>query len=145
VTSSTRVFVVDDDPSARSGLSRLLRTAGHDVQDFATANEFLDSLDSDATGCVVLDIRMPGLTGEELQAKLKARGVCLRIIVVTGEDDSETRRKAQKLGATAFFRKPVDGKALLDAIDWTLRWDNHDSGELKEFTDETEAEDENQR
>lgn len=115
------VFVVDDDPSARRGLARLLRTAGHEVRDYASAEELLDTLDSETCDCLVLDARMPGLSGEELQAELKERGVHLPIIVVTADDDPETRDKAQRLGAAGFFRKPVDGAALLDAIAWVLR------------------------
>lgn len=115
------VFLVDDDPSARKGLARLLRTAGHDVRDFASANEFLDAINFEVCGCLVLDLRMPGLSGEELQEELKARGVHLSIIVVTADDNPETRRKAQEMKAAGFYRKPVDGPALLDAIDWTLR------------------------
>ena len=120
------VFVVDDDPSARRGLSRLLRTAGYDVRDFASANEFLDALGSEASGCLVLDARMPGLSGEELQAELELRGIHLPIIVVTGDDDPETKRKAEKMKAVGFFRKPVDGTALLDAIEWALRSNGKD-------------------
>jgi FixJ family two-component response regulator len=123
MTRTNYVFIVDDDPSARSGLTRLLRTAGHDVRNFATANEFLDSLDPEMTGCLVLDIRMPGLSVEELQAKLEARGTHLPIIVITGDDDPEARRKAQNIKAVGFFRKPVDGTALLDAIKWVLEQD----------------------
>jgi FixJ family two-component response regulator len=123
MTRTNYVFIVDDDPSARSGLTRLLRTAGHDVRIFATANEFLDSLDPEMTGCLVLDIRMPGLSVEELQAKLEARGTHLPIIVITGDDDPEARRKAQNIKAVGFFRKPVDGTALLDAIKWVLEQD----------------------
>jgi FixJ family two-component response regulator len=80
--------------------------------------EFLEFLDPGTSGCLVLDARMPGLSGEELQEELKARGIDLPIIVVTADDDPETRRKAQKMGAASFFRKPVDGTALLDAIAW---------------------------
>ncbi len=116
------VFVVDDDKSARSGIARLLRTAGHDVRAFASAEEFLDGFDPETFGCLVLDVRMPGMSGEELQAELKARGARLPIIVVSADDGSETRRTAQKMNAAAFFRKPVDGSALLDAIDWAVRW-----------------------
>jgi FixJ family two-component response regulator len=64
---------------------------------------------------------MPGLSGEELQAKFQTRGVDLPIIVVTADDDAETRRKALRMKAAGFFRKPVDGTALLDAIRWALR------------------------
>jgi FixJ family two-component response regulator len=104
------------------GLGRLLRTAGLDVREFATADEFLDGLEPDMSGCVlVLDARIPGLSGEELQQELKARGVQLPIIVVTADDDPETLRQASSLGAAGFFRKPVDGAALLDAIRWAAQ------------------------
>jgi len=121
MTSATCVFVVDDDQSARRGFARLLRAAGFDVSEFASATEFLDDLSHEISGCLVLDIRMPGLSGEELQAELEARGIHIPIIVVTGDDDPGTTRKAQKMKAAGFFRKPVDGMALLDAIHWALR------------------------
>ncbi len=118
------VFVVDDDPSARRGLTRLLRTAGYDVRSFPSANDFLDALDPEAFGCLILDARMPGLSTEELWAELEARGTHLSIIFVTADDDPATRLRAQKMGAVAFFRKPVDGTALLDAVAWALRPDS---------------------
>ena len=120
MTNDNCIFLVDDDSSARKGLARLLRTAGHDVRDFASANDFLDALDFEASGCLVLDARMPGISNEELMVELKARNIHLPTIVITGDDDSETRRKAQKMKAAGFFRKPVDGPALLDAINWAL-------------------------
>ena len=131
-----RVFVVDDDESARRGLARLLRAAGHDVREFASGNEFLDALQPEVSGCVLLDLRMPGLSGEELQAELESLRVDLPIIVVTADDDPAARRKARTMKATAFFRKPVDGTALLDSITWALRSANssgnhvaHESGD----------------
>jgi len=115
------VFVVDDDPSASRGIARLLRTAGYNVRVFASANEFLDIITTDDSGCLVLDARMPGMSGDELITELNRRCIDLSIIVVTGDDDPETRRKADKMKAIGFFRKPVDGHALLDAVDWALR------------------------
>ena len=123
MTGEKRTFVVDDDPSARSGLARLLRTAGYDVPVFASVDEFLDAFDPEHSGCLVLDIRMPGMTGEEMQAELNARGVHLPTIVVTADDTQGTRQLAQKMKAVAFFRKPVDGPALLDAVKWALERD----------------------
>jgi FixJ family two-component response regulator len=115
------IFVVDDDVSARKGIARLVRTASYDVRDFASTDEFIDALDSEIPGCVVLDPGISGQSGEELQVKLEVCGLHVPIIVVTTHDDPETRRQAVKMNATAFFRKPVDGTALLDAIEWALR------------------------
>jgi FixJ family two-component response regulator len=121
MSETRRVFVVDDDECARRGLARLLRAAGHDVREFAPADEFLDAQQPESSGCVLLDLRMPGLSGEELRAELDSRCADLPIIVVTADDDPETRRQARVMNAVAFFRKPVDGTALLDAIAWAMR------------------------
>ena len=118
----SHVFVVDDDPSARKGLSRLLRTAGHDVCDFASLRKFLDTICSQpVSGCLLLDLRMPEPLDEEIRAKLLADQANLSIIVITGDDNSTSRKEAEKLKAVGFFRKPVDGIALLDAIKWIMR------------------------
>jgi FixJ family two-component response regulator len=121
MSGASLVFVVDDDASARRGLTRLLRAAGYDVRDFASANGFLDALDPGTSGCLILDARMPGLSSEELCAELEARGSHLSVIFITADDDPATRLTARKMGAGAFFRKPVDGTALLDAVAWELR------------------------
>jgi FixJ family two-component response regulator len=128
VSTPHHLFVVDADPSARNGLARLLRAAGHDVRAFASAEAFLAALGDTTSGCLVLDARMPGLSGQKLQEELEARNVCLLPIVVTADDDPEARRKAQAMKAKAFFRKPVDGTALLDAVDWALRTDGKQAG-----------------
>ena len=91
------------------------------MREFASADEFLDALEPEVSGCVLLDLRMPGLSGEELQAKLESLRVDLPIIVVSADDDPEARRQAHAMKAVAFFRKPVDGTALLDAVAWALR------------------------
>ena len=127
MTNVLSVFVVDDDDSARKGLTRLLRTANYSVRDFVSSNEFLEALDSEMPGCVVMDAGSPGLACEKLDTELKARAVLAPIIIVTTHDDSETRRIAEKLNAVGFFRKPVDGTALLDAIVWAMRSGSTDS------------------
>ena len=121
MANANSVFVVDDDDSARRGIARLMRTANYNVRDFASSNEFLEALDSEMPGCVVMDAGSPGLSSEKLEAELKARDCLVPIIIVTTHDDSETRRIAKKLNAVGFFRKPVDGTALLDAVNWALR------------------------
>ena len=118
-----RVFVVDDDTSARQGLALLLRTAGYDVSVFASADEFVDALGQETSGCLVLDARMPGMSCEEMLTELKELRLDLPIIFVTADDDPETKRRAQKMNAAGFFRKPVDSMALFDAIEWATRSD----------------------
>ncbi len=120
MTPTDRVFVVDGDPSARGGLIRLLSKAGYQARGFASAREFLDTSDPGTSGCLVLDLSMPGMSWEGLLAELEALGVHLPIIVVTADDDAGTRLKARKLKAVGLFRKPVDGLALLDAVGWAL-------------------------
>jgi len=121
MTEIRRVLVVDGDESARKGLARLLRVAGYDVCEFSTATEFLNRLEPDATGCVVLDPSVPGLSCEDLQTEYQARQADLPIICLSADDEWANRRKAEEMKAAAFFRKPVDGTALLDAIAWALR------------------------
>ena len=126
--ATDHVFVVDNDPSARKGLTRLLRTAGHDVHDYASVEDFLDALEAEESGCLVLDARMPGLSGKELRAELESRDARLTIIVISADDQREIRRTARAIKAVAFFRKPVDGAALLDAIEWALHPDSTNGG-----------------
>ena len=121
------VYLIDDDESVRRALQRLLRSAGLDVKAFSSAEEFLKSGNLDEKGaCIILDIRMPGLTGFDLQENLASKGIHIPVITVSAFDDAATRERARKLGATAFFRKPVDGEALIDAIHWALGVDKQE-------------------
>ena len=111
------VFVVDDDPSVRKGLARLLKSAGYAVESFASAREFLDRASHDeGAGCVVLDVRMPGLSGLELQRELKALTPPISIIFITGHGDIPITVRAMKNGATDFLPKPVGDEVLLSAV-----------------------------
>ena len=114
------VYLIDDDESVRRALQRLLRSAGLDVRAFASAEEFLQSGNLTQRACIVLDIQMRGLTGFDLQEKFASKDTRIPTIVVSALDDAETRERARKLGAAAFFRKPVDGQALIDAIHWAI-------------------------
>ena len=114
------VYLIDDDESVRRALQRLLRSAGLDVRAFASAEEFLQSGSLNQSACIVLDIQMRGLTGFDLQEKLASKDIRIPTIAVSARDDAETRERARKLGAAAFFRKPVDGQALIDAIHWAM-------------------------
>ena len=114
------MYIVDADRSSRTGLERLLRSAGHNVLGFATSNEFITAVDPESPCCLVLDARILVLSGRELSMELKARDSYCPIIVVTAEDDPESNRIAREINAAGLFRKPVDGTALLDAIGWAL-------------------------
>ena len=117
------VYIVDDEGAVRKGLSRLMRSAGMPCRDFASAEQFLEELDPQQEGCVLLDISMPRLTGLQLQEELKKRKINLPIIAVSARDDADTSSRARQLGARFFLRKPVDDQALLDAIHWVLEDD----------------------
>ena len=111
------VFVVDDDESVRTALKRLLKSAGHKVITFSCAEEFFDHDHRfDVSGCLVLDIRMPGLSGLELQDQMAAAGINIPIIFITGHGNVPASVRAMKAGAVDFLEKPFDDLALLDAI-----------------------------
>jgi FixJ family two-component response regulator len=114
------VYLIEDDESVRKALQRLLRSAGLDVRAFAGAEEFMQSGDLSQGACIVVDIQMPGLTGFDLQEGLLSKKIRVPTIVISAMDDAEIRERARKLGATAFFRKPVDGQALIDSIHWAM-------------------------
>jgi len=118
---ASTIFVIDDDESIRRAFERLLRSANLDARTFSCAEEFLSSLTKNEIGCIIMDLRMPGLTGFDLQKKIASQGIRMPVIVISASDDAQTRERARELGAVAFFRKPVDDQALLDAIWWALR------------------------
>ena len=110
------VFVVDDDASVRKSLARLVRTAGYDAEAFATVSDFLDRPPQEGPACLLLDVRMPGRTGLDLQEALRAAGRRLSIIFISGYGDVRASVKAMKGGAIDFLTKPLDEGALLTAI-----------------------------
>lgn len=112
------VLIVDDDASARTGLSRYVGCAGYTVQTFASAGEFSQARISPEAVCLVADVRMRDGGGLLLAEQLRKAGNPLPVILVSADDGAEVRRRALALGAAGFFHKPVDGRALLDAIEW---------------------------
>ena len=102
------VFVVDDDPGARQSLSWLLSQAGFPVQSFSSGRAFFDAFRPGELACLVLDVRMPEMSGLEMQQELSSRGVALPIIFVTAESDAATRVRAFHCGAFEFLEKPID-------------------------------------
>ena len=115
--ASGAISVVDDDPSLRRSLRNLLSSVGYQVELFESAEAFLASGNSTrAGGCLVLDLRMPGMSGMELLNRLTAMGSRIRVIILTAHGDDDTRRRALQAGAAAFLEKPFDSTALFDAI-----------------------------
>src|SRR3954447_12686634 len=116
MSESPMVFVIDDEPSVRDGLGNLLRSVGLQVQTFASAQEFLLSKVPDVPGCLVLDVRLPGLSGLELQRELARADIRLPIIFLTGYGDIRMSVRAMKAGAVDFLTKPFREQELLDAV-----------------------------
>jgi FixJ family two-component response regulator len=114
------VFVVDDDSSVRAAIGNLIRSVGQRVETFETAQDFLRSSRLDVPGCVVLDVRLPGLSGLDLQRELTARDIALPIIFITGHGDIPMSVRAMKAGALEFLTKPFRDQDLLDAIQQAL-------------------------
>ena len=110
------VFIIDDDPLYRTSSERLVRAVGFDVQSFESARDFLSSRRPDAPSCLILDVRLPGLSGLDLQRELAEAGVHIPIIFVTGHGDIPMSVQAMKAGAVEFLTKPFRDQVLLDAI-----------------------------
>jgi FixJ family two-component response regulator len=117
------IFVVDDDLSVREAIKSLIKSVGLRVQTFETAQEFLQSKRLDVTGCLVLDVRLPGLSGLDLQRELAAHDINLPIIFITGYGDIPMSVSAMKAGALEFLTKPFRDQDLLDAIQQALERD----------------------
>jgi RNA polymerase sigma factor (sigma-70 family) len=115
-TPQGTVFVVDDDPSMRKALARLCQSAGFRAKTFATAREFLDAGAPESPGCLVLDVRMPGLSGLDLQAELASRHIQTPVVFITGHGDIPMSVRAMKAGAVDFLTKPFHNKDLLAVI-----------------------------
>ena len=110
------ISIVDDDLSVRRALCRLLQSAGYSVEAFASAGEFLGSSPVGRTACLVLDIRLEGMTGFDLHERLAADRAAIPIIFITAHDDASTRERVQRAGVAAYLPKPFDQSALLAAI-----------------------------
>jgi two-component system, LuxR family, response regulator FixJ len=116
ITGEATVFVVDDDASMRRALERLLRSAGWKVEAFASADEFLGRAPGAGAGCLILDVRMPGMSGPELHERMAERAISLPIVFLTGHGDVTTGVRAMKRGAVDFLLKPVDDRLLLRTV-----------------------------
>ena len=117
---ATMVYVVDDDAAVRDALDALLGSVGLPARTFASAEDFLRIADAWMRGCLLLDVRMPGMGGMELQSKLQERGVLLPVIFITGHGDVPMAVRALKAGAADFIEKPFNEQQLLDRIQLCL-------------------------
>ena len=123
VLEAGTVFLIDDDPSVRDSLGLLLSLKGVRTQLFANAESFIEAFRPDWVGCVLTDLRMPGMTGLELQSALRARQIELPVVVLTAHGDVATARAALKNGAFDFLEKPIDDVLLLEVLGNALRVD----------------------
>ena len=110
------VALVDDEAPVRAALGRLLRLADFTVLAFASGEEFLDSLAARVPDCVLLDVHMPGLTGPQVQARLRAAGLDLPVVFITASDDADVERRALEAGGLQVLHKPFTNETLLDAL-----------------------------
>ena len=118
--SSKLVAIVDDDQSVQNALKDLMESVGISARCFGSAQEFLASDERDLTACLIADVRMPGMSGLVLQAKLVAEGSLIPIIFMTAHNDSKTKTQAMKAGAIEFLSKPFDDEVLLEKVRPTL-------------------------
>ena len=123
VTESPTVFLVDDDPSVRRSLQRLIKSAGFAVETFAGAREFLAAFQPRAKTCLLLDVQMPDMNGLELQEELNHRGADIPIIVMSGYANARMKADARSAGALAFLAKPFEEEELLDHIREAMHMD----------------------
>jgi len=149
IQQEATVFVVDDDPAIRKSLRWLIESVGLKVQTHELASEFLESYSPEIPGCLVLDIRIPGMSGLELQEKLRERGYDIPVIIVSGYGDVPMAVRAMKAGAIDFLEKPVSDQVLLDYIQKGIETDiknkqnriqNQDLMERKELLTRRERE-----
>jgi FixJ family two-component response regulator len=115
-----QIYIIDDESSVSEAYARLVRSAKMLPRTFPSVDEFMRAEVTDADACVISDVRMPGTSGLELPSLLARAGRTLPVILVTAHDTQETRDNARRVGAAAYFRKPVDDQALLDAIAWAV-------------------------
>jgi FixJ family two-component response regulator len=129
------IFVVDDDSAVRDALKLLLRSVGQAVETYGSAQEFLDAYSEDRPGCLVLDIRMPGMSGLELQQRLNEKHSILPIIFITGHGDVPMAVEAMQAGAVDFIQKPFRDQDLIDRINQALEKDSSNRAALGERND----------
>jgi FixJ family two-component response regulator len=135
IDPNSTVFIIDDDASIRKSLSRLLRSADYSVETFPSAEEFLRREHFDGVGCILLDVKMPGLSGMDLQEELSKADYHMPIIFITGHGNIPLSVQAMKKGAVDFLTKPFNDKELLQAIKKAIEKDAHARAKYDESLD----------
>ncbi len=130
--TAPQVYLIEDDVSVRKSLTRLLRSAEHEVEAYSSAEEFLETGRMAEHGCIIVDLRLPGMCGESFQDRLRTMEDALPIIVITGHGEAEVEAKMMKKGAVAFLTKPFDDQVLLDAIEAALERNRREVRERRE-------------
>ena len=140
--SGAIIAIVDDDPSAREGLSSLIRSAGWRAEAFASAQEFLAHPGAEVPSCLILDLQLPGLSGLDLQKRMAEAGLDIPIVFLTGHGNIPASVKAMKAGAVEFLTKPFDEQELLQAIEEAIERDRRSRqrrADLRELRDRYES------
>lgn len=120
MSTARTILILDDDPSVLRALGRVMASSGCAWQGFSSAENLLRDADFAQADCIIADVSLPGMSGLELLSQLQSTGGAPPFIIVTANDDDEMRHASRVAGATAFFRKPVDSQALLDAVEWAI-------------------------
>ncbi len=134
-TTEPTVFIVDDDREVREAIELLMRSIGLAAETFASAQEYLDQFDPERPGCLVLDVRMKGMSGLDLQQRLALEAIHPPVILVTGHGDVPMAVRAVKAGAVDFIEKPFNDQTLLDAVHRAFDQDAHHRGEASRLAD----------
>ncbi|MES9857928.1 MAG: response regulator transcription factor [Sedimenticola sp.] len=135
MTQETTVFIVDDDLEVRDALQLLMESVGLNVEVFESAQAYLNQFDASRPGCLVLDVRMPGMSGLDLQGYLKSETMHPPIIIITGHGDVPMAVRAVQSGAVDFVEKPFNDQSLLDSVHRALEKDDEQRGEASRLAD----------
>ncbi|MGL4543575.1 MAG: response regulator FixJ [Polymorphobacter sp.] len=131
MAAERQIYIVDDEPAVRRSIAFMLRAAGYSVESFDSGEAFLRAAPQLAMGCVLLDVRMPGMDGLEVQAAMRDRGIRLPVIIITGHGDIAIAVRAMKAGATDFIEKPFEKAKLLEALETACQLQGDAAGILR--------------
>jgi FixJ family two-component response regulator len=135
VSNQTSVFIVDDDHEVRDALQLLMESVGLQTECFGSAQEYLDRFDPQKPGCIVLDVRMPGMSGLDLQMRLAEERLCPPIIIITGHGDVPMAVRAVQAGAMNFIEKPFNDQELLDSVHRAIERDAQQRGDVSRLAE----------